>query len=141
MTFSWLSRPPPLMTSARALFTSLSLKVPFQGFPVCLTTHKAARASSALWGWVGGGSRWQASRNREGEGQRSATPHPREAVWRPLCSSSLGFPCPGSFSPSRVCNTPLLSGIPHGSNLVRSLCPETDPDTTTSIAPLTPTTF
>ena len=141
MTFSWLSSPPPLMTSARALFTSLSLKVPFQGFPVCLTAHNAVRAGSALWGWVGGGSRRQASRNGAG-GDKGLSPHIQERRRGvDLCSSSLGFPCPGSFSPSRVCNTPLLSRIHHGSNLVRSLCPETDPDATTSIAPLTPTTF
>ena len=48
-----MNKPPPLVPGARALLISMSLQVPFQGFPNCLTAHQAARASIASGGQVG----------------------------------------------------------------------------------------
>lgn len=42
-----MNRPSLLVPGARALLTSMSLQVPFQGLPIYLTAHKAARASIA----------------------------------------------------------------------------------------------
>lgn len=102
----------PLVPSIRLLLTSMSLQVPFQGFPICLTAHKADRASIPPGGDGGqiiGQQKWR-GRARE--------------VYPSLCErasmSSLGSPRPGS-SPTGTRNTPLLSRIPHGSNLVHSL--------------------
>ena len=94
-----MNRPSPLVPGAGALLTSMSLQVPFQGLPICLTAHKAARASIA------------SSREDRAEGKpvevEGGTEMLREAAGLALWLGFLGSPCPDCSSSSGFCNTPL----------------------------------